>query len=114
MPRQRTHQKPRAGLVAGNAVHTIDVGLHDSIQIVKGLHQRVFARGGSYYAVAGSLKIERKQLKDMSLKPNTLLSFINRSGKIIIPTGNDTIEVGDTVMVVTKNKGFTTLTDILR
>ena len=55
-----------------------------------------------------------RKLKDMSLKPNTLLSFINRSGKIIIPTGNDTIEVGDTVMVVTKNKGFTTLTDILR
>lgn len=55
-----------------------------------------------------------RKLKDMNLKPNTLLSFINRSGKIIIPTGNDTIEVGDTVMVVTKNKGFTTLTDILR
>ena len=45
---------------------------------------------------------------------NTLVSFINRSGKIIIPTGNDSIEVGDSVMIVTKNKGFTTLTDILR
>ena len=56
----------------------------------------------------------KKQLKDMKLKPNTLVSFINRSGKIIIPTGNDSIEVGDTVMVVTKNKGFTALTDILR
>ena len=55
-----------------------------------------------------------KMLKDMTLKPNTLLSFINRSGKIIIPTGTDSIEVGDTVMVVTLNKGFTALTDILR
>ena len=55
-----------------------------------------------------------KQLKDMKLKPNTLVSFINRSGKIIIPTGSDSIEVGDSVMIVTKNKGFTTLTDIVR
>ena len=55
-----------------------------------------------------------KQLKDMKLKPNTLVSFINRSGKIIIPTGTDSIEVGDSVMIVTKNKGFTTLTDIVR
>ena len=55
-----------------------------------------------------------KQLKEMKLKPNTLVSFINRSGKIIIPKGDDSIEVGDTVMIVTKNKGFTALTDILR
>ena len=55
-----------------------------------------------------------RQLKDMKLKPNTLLAFINRSGKIIIPTGIDSIEVGDSVMIVTKNKGFTTLTDILK
>ena len=39
-----------------------------------------------------------RQLKDMKLKPNTLLAFINRSGKIIIPTGIDSIEVGDSVM----------------
>ena len=55
-----------------------------------------------------------KQLKEMKLKPNTLVSFINRSGKIIIPKGDDSIEVGDSVMIVTKNKGFTALTDILR
>ena len=55
-----------------------------------------------------------KQLKELKLKSNTLVSFINRAGKIIIPKGNDTIEVGDSVMIVTKNKGFTALTDILR
>ena len=54
------------------------------------------------------------QLKDLKLRANTLLAFINRSGKIIIPTGSDSIEVGDSVMIVTKNKGYTALTDILR
>ena len=55
-----------------------------------------------------------KQLKELKLKANTLVACINRGGKIIIPTGNDTIEVGDTVMIVTKNKGFSALTDILK
>ena len=55
-----------------------------------------------------------KPLKEMKLKPNTLLAFINRSGKIIIPSGNDSIEVGDSVMIVTLNKGFTALADIIR
>ena len=55
-----------------------------------------------------------KKLKDLKLKPNTLVACINRFGKIIIPTGNDFIDVGDSVMIVTKNKGFSALTDILR
>ena len=58
--------------------------------------------------------VTNKKLKELSLKPNTLVSCINRSGKITIPTGNDSIEVGDSVMIVTKNKGFTALTDILK
>lgn len=43
-----------------------------------------------------------------------LLCFINRNGRIIIPTGNDTIEVGDTVMVMTTHSGFNDIQDILR
>ena len=34
--------------------------------------------------------------------------------KIIIPTGSDQINIGDNVMVVTMNKGFTEISDILR
>lgn len=66
------------------------------------------------FKVMESSNATNTKLKDMSLKPNTLVSFISRSGKIIIPTGNDSIEVGDSVMIVTTNTGFTTLTDILR
>ena len=53
-------------------------------------------------------------LKDLNLKPGLIISFISRDGKIIIPTGSDQINVGDNVMVVTMNKGFTELSDILR
>lgn len=53
-------------------------------------------------------------LKDLSLKKNLLISFINRNGDIIIPSGHDSIEVGDTVMIVTTHTGFNDIQDILR
>ena len=53
-------------------------------------------------------------LKDLSLKKNLLISFINRNGAIIIPSGHDSIEVGDTVMIVTTHTGFNDIQDILK
>ncbi|MBO5094957.1 MAG: Trk system potassium transporter TrkA [Lachnospiraceae bacterium] len=53
-------------------------------------------------------------LMDLTLKKNLLISFINRNGKIIIPSGHDSIEVGDTVMIVTTHTGFNDILDILR
>lgn len=52
-------------------------------------------------------------LKDLKLKPNLLICCINRNGKIITPGGQDRIELGDTVVVVTTNAGFHDLQDIL-
>ena len=42
-----------------------------------------------------------KTLSQLRLKPNILIASINRMGRIIIPGGNDTIKLGDTVVVVT-------------
>lgn len=53
-------------------------------------------------------------LKDLKLKENLLICCINRKGKIITPGGQDTIELGDTVVVVTTNTGFHDLRDILK
>lgn len=52
-------------------------------------------------------------LKDLSTKNGVIISFIKRGKDVIIPSGSDTIEVGDSVMVVTTHSGFTDLTDIL-
>lgn len=41
-----------------------------------------------------------KPLAQLSLKPGTLLACITRGNRIIIPTGSDTIEKEDTVIVV--------------
>ena len=44
-----------------------------------------------------------KPLKELTLKKNNLIACIVRHRKIIIPNGNDKIEVGDSVVVVTTN-----------
>ena len=53
-------------------------------------------------------------LSSLSLKDNLLICFINRNGKIIIPSGQDCIKVGDTVMIVTTHSGFNDIEDILQ
>jgi len=52
-------------------------------------------------------------LMQLSMKKDLIISFISRGGKILIPSGQDTIEVGDTVMVVTTHTGFNDISDIL-
>ena len=53
-------------------------------------------------------------LSKLDLRDDTQIACINRQGKMIIPKGSDTIEIGDTVIVVTKHKGLHGLEDILR
>lgn len=55
------------------------------------------------------------QLKDLKpkMKKDILIAFINRNGQILIPSGDDTIEVGDSVMIVTTHSGFDDIRDIL-
>ncbi len=55
-----------------------------------------------------------KPLEKLSFKDNLLIACINRSGRIIIPGGRDTIEAGDTVIVVTTHLGLQDLKDILK
>ena len=54
-----------------------------------------------------------KPLRDLTLKKNVLIAVINRGHQIIIPGGNDVIEVDDSVIVVTTNQHFHDLNDIL-
>ncbi|WP_432630995.1 Trk system potassium transporter TrkA [Brotaphodocola sp.] len=53
-------------------------------------------------------------LEKLNFKNNLLIACINRNGQIITPRGKDTIEVGDTVIVVTTHSGLNDLKDILR
>lgn len=52
-------------------------------------------------------------LMKLPLRKNILIGSINRRGRILIPGGQDTLEVGDTVVVVTGVTGLNELDDIL-
>ena len=52
-------------------------------------------------------------LFELQLKSNLLICCIVRGKQIITPSGRDTIELGDTVIVVTTNKGLQDISDIL-
>lgn len=48
------------------------------------------------------------------LKQDVLIAAIRRGGSIILPRGGDSILVGDSVIVITKNLPLTHITDILK
>ncbi len=53
-------------------------------------------------------------LKDMRTRDELLVATIIRNGRVIIPGGNDSIEIGDNVIIVTRNKHLMDLKDILK
>ncbi len=65
------------------------------------------------FSIKENSPVTGKTLAQLNLKENILIACITRGGKVIIPRGNDTIEVGDTVVVVTLKKGFKDIGDIL-
>lgn len=65
------------------------------------------------FNVTASCVGKGRMLKDVTLKPNILIACINRMGRIIIPGGTDTLEAGDTVVVITgSNRVIVDLNDI--
>ena len=66
------------------------------------------------FSVEEESEVTNIPLKDLALKKNLLISFIGRKGSILIPSGQDSIQVGDTVMIVTTHTGFDDIRDILK
>ena len=65
------------------------------------------------FRVRDNNEVTNTPLMDLHIKKDMLVSCINRAGKIIIPRGHDTIQPGDTVVVITTDTGIKDITDIL-
>ncbi len=52
-------------------------------------------------------------LKELETKPNNLIACIGRKRQIIIPNGNDCLQKGDSVVIVTTDKKVQDIRDIL-
>lgn len=66
------------------------------------------------FAVLSDCKLIGKALKDLKLKPNFIIAGIIRGKETIIPSGNDTILEGDSVIVVVTDAHLYDLSDMLR
>ena len=81
---------------------------------VETLHRIVGGRVEALeFRVRNNPEITGVPLKDMDTKPNLLIACIIRGRKLIFPGGNDTMEEGDSVIVVTTNQQLQDLSDIL-
>lgn len=65
------------------------------------------------FSIKEGSKVIGIPLKDLRLKKELLICCINRKGNIIIPKGQDIIEAGDTVVIVSEKKGLKDVEDIL-
>lgn len=59
------------------------------------------------------MNIPNIPLKNLSTKQNNLIACIGRRGKIIIPNGDDHMEVGDSVVVINMDQKINDLRDIM-
>lgn len=66
------------------------------------------------FKVSESSKLKGIPLELLKIKENVLIACINRGGKVIMPRGSDTLEAGDSVIIVTTTSGFDDLDDIGR
>ena len=68
---------------------------------------------GLEFNVGAGSKVVGIKLKDLKIIPNTLICCISRGSYVIIPGGNDSIEVGDSVIVVTTKKGLNDIDEMI-
>lgn len=53
-------------------------------------------------------------LKNLTMRPGTLVGVIVRKGHVIVPFGNDHIEAGDSVVIIACESGLTDLNEVIR
>ena len=65
------------------------------------------------FVIRDNFRMPNVSLQDLPIKPGILVACINRKGQIILPRGKDVLQKGDTVVVITAQKGLNDVNDIL-
>ncbi len=112
-------------LELGSVFHPRQIAAERIVRFVRAIHNSRGSNVETMYKLVGG-KAEAlefsataksavcgKPLMELHIRPNLLIGAINRNGKILTPGGRDTIEPGDTVIVVTTARGLNDLDDIL-
>ena len=66
------------------------------------------------FTIGNGSPVVGKPLMELALKPGVLIATIQRGRTLISPRGQDVIEPGDSVVVITKDMALTNIKDILK
>lgn len=66
------------------------------------------------FTIGNGSPVVGKPLMELALKPGVLIAIIQRGRTLIAPRGQDFIEPGDSVVVITKDMALTNIKDILK
>ena len=86
------------------------VSVYD-LNAIEAAAQLAKANDGSTVKV---VSVGPKSIDDSKLKKNLLITDLTRAGQSFIPGGNDTIEAGDSILVVTTQTGLYRIRDIFQ
>ena len=90
-----------------------------SLQYTMGSNIEYFRRLGGGKAEALSFKVTEdahitgRPLMELNVKKGVLICCISRKGKIITPSGSDTIEIGDRVVILHTKANIKNIDDIV-
>jgi len=113
-------------LPVGNKVSTKDITADYIARYVRSMQNSIGSEVESLYRImdgrveALELSVGEDfawtgiELRNLKLIDNTLICRINRHGRIIRPAGKDTLEKGDSVVLVTSNKNINGIKEIIK
>ncbi len=87
---------------------TIGTNLETLYQIIKGKVE------AAEFTVKADSALTAAPLMKLRLRSGVLVAAIVRSGKVLIPRGSDTIQQGDSVVIVTNHLGLHDMNDLLQ
>ncbi|MCD7956590.1 MAG: Trk system potassium transporter TrkA [Lachnospiraceae bacterium] len=65
------------------------------------------------FIIRGQSRVTQATLQELPIRKGILVACIYRDGKIIIPRGSDQMKIGDSVIIVTQERGLKDIDDIL-
>ena len=92
-------------LCAGEIIRYVRAMQNSEGSSVLAMHHLIDGRVDALeFAVTERTRHLGKALREIPFKPNILVTGINKNGKILVPNGNDTLEAGDSVVLVTTSE----------
>ena len=87
---------------------------HSSINTIETLYRLLDNRVEALeFSILESCPVTDIPLADLKIRPGHLVCCIRRGEQVLIPRGQDSIQVGDSVIIVTLERGQQNILDIL-